>query len=193
MKEGASVSGVLCSWVVFPSEVLTLQHNYSRSLVSCASFRMAGAINSAYPQQRDRQTHTHAKCIKKMNCSGPLFHILLLITVWVNALIRQADSLQHMRMVKLHSHANKRRCTWEIFVQIMQLPSAVTPTINIALAINIYLYYSIARKHIKETNDFASFSIHTAIGSVSFGSLPPSISCSQPEHLQTRCCTTIKY
>lgn len=98
-----------------------------------------------------------------------------------------------MRMVKLHSYVNKQRCTWEIFVQIMQLPSAATPTINIALVINIYLYYSIERKHIKETNDFASFSIHTAIRSVSFGSLPPSISCSQPEHLQTRCYTTIKY
>lgn len=57
--------------------------------------------------------------------------------------------LQHMRIVKLHSHANKQLCTWEILVQIMQLPSAVTPTINIALAINIYLYYSIERKHKK--------------------------------------------
>lgn len=76
VKEGASVSGMLCTWVVFPSEVVTLQHNYSRSLVSCASFRMAGTINSTSPQQ----THTHTKCIKKMNSLSPLFHILLLIT-----------------------------------------------------------------------------------------------------------------
>lgn len=107
--------------------------------------------------------------------------------------MRQVNSLQHFRMAKLHSYANKWHCTWEIFVQIMQLPSAATPAINIVLAINIYLYYGIERKHIKESNDFAGFSIHTAIRSVSFGSLPPSISCFQPEHLQTRYCTMMKY
>lgn len=76
VKGGASVSGVFSSWLLFPSEVITLHHNYSRSLVSCTSFRLAGTINSAQPQQTD----THTKCIKKMNCFSPLFHVLLLIT-----------------------------------------------------------------------------------------------------------------
>lgn len=54
-------------------EVVMLQHNYSRSPVSCAS----GTINSTYPQQ----TGTCTEDIRKMNSFSPPFRILLLITV----------------------------------------------------------------------------------------------------------------
>lgn len=187
-KEGA-LAPVLCGWVAFPGEVVTLQHNYSRSPVSCAAVHTAGTINSTYPQQAG----TYTKDIMKMNRFSRSFHILLLITGTFSVGKCSYKASDSTRRVKLHSHANKWLCTWDVSVQIMQLPSAATPAIHTALAINIYLYYSIERKHVKETNDFASFSIHTAIRSVSFGSLPPSISCSQAEDLQTRCCTAIKY
>lgn len=64
-------------------------------------------------------------------------------------------------------------------MQIMQLPSAVTSAINTAPAINIYHYYGIERKHMKETNDFAGFLIHAAIRSA-LGPFPlPSVALKQ--------------
>lgn len=160
--------------------------------MSCASVHMAGTINSTDPQQ----TGTHTKGVTQMNSFSPSFHVLLLITATLSldkCCCKEANSQKHVRRVKPHSHANEWLCTWERSVQIMQLPSAVTSAINTAPAINIYLYYGIERKHMKETNDFAGFWIHAAIRSVSSGSLPPSISCSQAENFQTRCCTAIKY
>lgn len=113
--------------------------------VSCASVHMARTVNLTHLQQ----TGTYTKGITKMSSFSPSFHILLLVTgtFSLGKCSYMASKQKHVRRVKPHSHANKWLCKWEISVQIMQLPSAATPAINTAPAINIYLYYCIERKH----------------------------------------------